>query len=73
MQNLSDRATHIEQGARDSAFSVPAHLSRAYDESEDDMPLNRAMEEADDNDLLLPSRKRTIVGEYQSCAHVRAQ
>ena len=68
MQNLSDRATHIEQGAQDLASSVPAHLSRAldrsYGESEDDMPLYRAMVEANDNDLLLPSRKNTIVGEY---------
>ena len=71
MQNLSDRATHIEQGAWDLASSVPAHLSRAYDESEDDMPLYRAMVEADDNDLLLPSRKSTIMGEYRSCAYVR--
>ena len=73
MQNPSNRAAHTEQGARNLAFPVPAHQSGAYGDSEDDMPLYRAMLEADDCDLLLPPRKSTSLGEYKTRAYASGQ
>ena len=68
MQNPSNRAAPTEQLARNLAFPVPTHQSRAYGDSEDDMPLYRAMLEADDNDFLLPLRRSKSLGEYElSC------